>query len=320
MIREKMGIRDIISSDELSALFTIPSASDLDLDSYRGTMRSDKDNAWNGGSDPAGEFIETTGSAKNQNGMIPRDEQLHGESISLYGSLSLGEILLRCQQALKNHFSLEFITLIQPRIDKTMVTVYSSSKNGKSMHVLPHVIKLESSRLSKCMVEKQAIFKYFAQAVELDNTEKSCLIPSHLSSNDISVLYWPLLLNGELQGVLVLGLDGEGHLTATQSEFLSHFGKHLTRAIKNSDAYYGVRRRSQQLKMLGEIASEASGEADFKNFLNKVSESIRKSFDYKSVQIWMGSRNRLEVSGFASKSDNSAVSDQSTVFIVQECW
>jgi diguanylate cyclase (GGDEF)-like protein/PAS domain S-box-containing protein len=320
MIREKMGIRDIISSDELSALFAIPSASDLDLNSYDGTMQSEKDKAQNAVSDPADEFIETADTAKNQNGILPRDEHLQKSAISLYGSLSLGEILLRCQQALNKHFSLEFITLIQPRIDKTMVTVYSLGKSGKSTHILPHVIKLESSRLSTCMVEKQPIFKYIARVAELDNTERRYLVPTHLCSNDISILYWPLILNGELQGVLLLGLGGNRHLTATQSEFLSHICGHLTIAIKNSDVYYGARRKRQQLKMLGEIASDASGEADFKNFLNKVSESIRKSFDYNSVQIWMGMRSRLDVVGYALKSEKDAVSSQSTVLMVQECW
>ena len=320
MIREKMNLRDIISSDELNALFAIPHASDSLPNGLQGTIRDPKSAAYNEVLDFEAEFLETTDPDKKQPEMSPNDEGLNKSAILLYGSLSLGEILLRCQRELKSHFTLEFITLTQPRIDKTMATVYSLGKSGKSTYVLPHVIKLESSRLSVCMLEKHPIFKYIDQTAKLDALERRLLVPTPLGSNGTSILYWPLMLNGDLQGILSLGLEGQSQLSAVQSEFLTHICRHLTIAIKNSDAYYSVRRKSQQLKMLGEIAGEAANEVDFKNFLLKVTESIRKSFDYSSVQVWMGTRNRLDVVGFASKTGKEITASPSTISIVQDCW
>jgi diguanylate cyclase (GGDEF)-like protein/PAS domain S-box-containing protein len=193
-------------------------------------------------------------------------------------------------------------------------------ERGKSPLVMPCVINLEPSRLKECLLTKQKAIKYSAQSCVLDDIERDFLCPTHLNSNCISILYWPLTLNGELKGVLVLGLTGRIRLTVLRSEFLLQICTHLAIAINNSDTHYRERRRSRQLAMLGDITKEAASEGDFNRLLHKVCESVRTSLDYSSVQIWMRTGNRMHMAGDASKSEKNSVCELQAPLIVQECW
>jgi hypothetical protein len=308
----------LISPEELEALFESSCASDLQPDSEGELLKTSEDEI-----DIQMEIVESeeTGSLADHYGLdVEGKKKIPECMVLLYQSLSLGEILFQCHQILGKQFPMEFFTLVQSRKSKKVVSVYSSDNTEKPSYKPPKIVELIPSRLSDCALVKQKILKYVAESHELDDTEKYHLIPANLQKNDITIVYWPVIYNGNLKCVLVLGLKGKIQLSDAQNKFLSQVCAHLPAAIDNSDIHYNECRRTRQLEMLSEIASEAVLESDFKNFLSKVCGSIRKSFNYSSVQVWIGSGSRLEILGHNSKFEIPADYKKAVSSIIQECW
>jgi diguanylate cyclase (GGDEF)-like protein/PAS domain S-box-containing protein len=72
--------------------------------------------------------------------------------------------------------------------------------------------------------------------------------------------------------------------------------------------------------MLSEISCRAVLESEFRDFLSKVCASIRKSFNYHSVQIWIATGNRLDIIGHSSKCEMTPELQRTFDSIVREAW
>ncbi len=303
-------MRELISPEELKALFESSCASDLPTD------REDE-------TDLQMEIVdseETVNLVDHYGADVAGKREIPECLVSLYASLSLGSILFQCHQMLKQRLPLEFFTLVQSRKSKSVVSVYSPAEIEKPSYSPPEIVELIPSRLSDCALIKQKILKYVAENHELDDTEKHYLIPKNFRKSDVTIVYWPVLLDGNLSCILVLGLNGKIQLSDDQNTFLTQLCTHLPVAVRNSDIHYNERRRSRQLEMLSEIASEAVFEDDFESFLSKVCESIRKSFNYSSVQVWIGTGSRLDILGHNSIFEMPADYKKAISVIVGECW
>ena len=318
-MREQTSIRELLSQNELSALFSIRYGSDSDLNAGCETIQSNVEDDVMGVSAQAVELTSRKNIGEGQDEGLSNDSEVLKLAISLHESLSLGEILLACSHALEHFFSLKFLSFIQPRVDKTMVTIYSLDKSGNGPLVTPRVIDLKPSRLRECLLKNQRVIRYALKVDELDHAERDYFIPPHLESGAISIIYWPLSLNGEVTGVLVVGLTEEEHLTVTRRAFLAEICKHLANAINSSDTYYMLHRHSRQSAMLSEIAGQAASDSDLNTFLREACKSVRNSFEYNSVQIWMGTRSRFTLAGYACKSESGIIPGGQVPLIVQEC-
>ncbi|MEJ2111907.1 MAG: hypothetical protein P8Z37_18750 [Acidobacteriota bacterium] len=315
-----MNTRDLISPEELDALFSTSHSSELATKDCRDDIQLHDDDI---SIDIQSEVVESENHldvAKEENGNFTKQINIPECVISLYEPLSLGTILLQCHEVLAKHFEMEFFTLVQPRKNKTMVTIYSASDEKEPSYGSPEVVELSPTRLSDCMLVKQRILKYVTGDSDLDRLEKKYLLPVHAPKSDVTILYWPVIFDGMLKGVLVIGITGRIQLSDAQDKFLSQLCRHLPVAIKNSDAHYNERRRNRQLEILSEIACEAVNENDFKSFISKVSKAIRKSFNYNSVQVWIGSGSRLDIAGHNSKYEISQNFREAASSIVHQCW
>lgn len=311
-------MRELISPEELDALFSSSSTPEMNA-------RDRDDGIVIHHEDTDGPVLAATSDCGNldtqtESNLLHDTVKIPECVISLYGTLSLGEILLRCHGMLKDRFPMEFFTFVQSRKNRTMVTVYAQQTGDNLTYRPPQIIELGPSRLSECLLVKQRVLTFIPDEEDFDETEKSSLIPADFQKGDITVLYWPVIFGDDIKSVLILGLKDRFQLSDAQNLFLSQLCRHLPIAVNNSDIHYNECRRSRQLEMLSEISGKAVIENEFKNFLSKVCESIRKSFNYHSVQIWIASGNRLDVIGHSSKCEMTRKLRETVSSIVQESW
>lgn len=311
-------MRELISPEELDALFSASSNSGMnpgDGDDNIVIHHDDSDisvlEAQSDGVDP---------DAKRDHEVLQDTVEIPECVVSLYDTLLLSKILSRCHRMLKKRFPMEFFTFVQPRKNRTMVTVYLQEPGEDPSYSSPQITELSPSRLSECLLVKQRVLTFISGEDRLDATEKSCLVPAPSQKGDLTILYWPVIFDGEIKSILVMGLKDNVQLSDAQNDFLSQLCRHLPVAVNNSDIHYNERRRNRQLEMLSEISGKAVLESEFKNFLSKVCESIRKSFNYHSVQIWIATGNRLDISGHSSKCEMTGDLQKTVSPIVQESW
>jgi hypothetical protein len=177
MMTEITGMREILLSDEINGLISMPYAPNSDLSVCCETVQSGNENDIIAASGLLVQSEIETDIVGSQEKTLSSAAEAIQLAISLHKSLSLGEILLSCKQALEKYFSLEFIRLIQPRVDIIKATVYSLEERGNSPLVMPCVINLEPSRLKECLQTKQIAIKYSAQGCVLDDIERDFLCP-----------------------------------------------------------------------------------------------------------------------------------------------
>jgi diguanylate cyclase (GGDEF)-like protein/PAS domain S-box-containing protein len=313
-------MRRLLSQDELNALLAIEIPTDMVFNSSLEATQPSPIDRFSVDSRPTIKSKDNEHIVKSHDRKASRREGMKLAS-SLYRSLSLDEILLACSRALKKQVPLEHVSFVQPRRDKALVTVYSEAISDNPPFRKPHIVCLAPSRLRECLLNRKALYARAIDVTELDDIEKNYLFPNYGNSDAIAIIYWPLILKGEITGVLVLGLSHTEMVTAAQNRFLSQISYHLAIALNNSDAHYKERRRGRLLTILNEIATIAVGKNDFNQCLYEIARLLRKSFDYESVQIWMKTRTHQELVAHADKTgDEVKVSVMSPPPIVQDCW
>jgi len=239
-----------------------------------------------------------------------------GVAVSIHGSLLLDEILRRCMRILRQDFQLRRLSLVQHRSNEYTATLYSVDDIEGTSPIRPRVIALKPSRLKEHFNPKRGAEVCFSVQRELDGTERAYFAHPEASS----VVYAPLLLAGRLKGILVLAVDQNGPITASQSACLSLLTSQLSLAIENSDTHYFEKRRGRQLQMLSEIAKQAVMLEDLTEFFQTASALLRQGFDYDIVQIWtVGPRQELVLKGFAYKAVSGIVIGERMPPLVEEC-
>ena len=240
-------MRELISPEELDALF---SSSCSSLTNARGG----EDNIVIHTDDADVPILKAPSDSESQD--TKRDGEALQDTIeipecliSLYDTLSLSKILSRCHRMLKKRFPMEFFTFVQPRKNRTMVTVYLQETEEHPAYSSPQITELCPSRLSECLLVKQRVLTFIPREEDFDATEKSCLVPAPLQRSNTTILYWPVILGDDIKSILVLGLRDKFQLSEAQNIFLSQLCRHLTVAVNNSDLHYNERRRSRQLEM-----------------------------------------------------------------------
>lgn len=326
-------MRSLLSQDEIDALFSLVPSKDSSLsnpcETSHVSIANRCHNPGGASSMPVSEPEMGKGVVESQNGDVSADiitskspVTLAEETtlaISLHGYLTLEGILRSCSQALREHFPLRCISFVQPRANSATATVYSLNERADSPSIGPHVIAIEPSRLKECLLKQQKLITYSVRVSELDDIERDYLLELHPNPGAVSIVYWPLTLQGKLKGVLVLGLPETERLTATRTAFLSHMADHLAVAIENSDRYYVERRRSRQSSIVSEIAVQATSGDDVNKFFLEVCKLLRTSFDYDSVQIWIETCDQLDLMGQASRSPNEVVVGQRVPAMALQC-
>lgn len=313
-------MRRLLSQDELNALLAIEIPTDMIFNSLPEATKPS----------PVGRFSVNSSAivkSKDKKHIInSHNKKAHRRegmrlAVSLYRSLSLGEILLACSQALKRQMPLKHFSFVQPRRDKTLVTVYSEAISGVSPFQAPNIVHLAFSRLQECLLKREALYASAVDVTELDDAERNYLFPNYQNGEAIAIIYWPLIRKGEITGILVLGLSHAEFVAGAQRPLLSQVGYHLAIALNNSNIHYQERRRSRLLAILNDIATIAVGKNDFNNCLYEIAGLLRKSFYYESVQIWMGTRTRQELVAHADKTGYEiSMGVMPAPPIVQECW
>ena len=316
-------MKPLLSQDEIHALFSNATSEDSILSSPREENETGVANPCStpGGvpSRPATDPEIEERSFEGQNEKISAEIIASKFPAALAEAITLEGILRRCCQALREHFNLGRLSLVQPRSNTTTATIYSLDESRNSPLLGPHVIALEPSRLKESLLEQQELVACAVNSSKLDDMERDYLIALHADPDAVSVVYRPLVLQGELKGVLVLDLRETESLTPSQTSLLSYFGSHLAIAIERSDHHYMGHRRSRQLAIVSAIAEQAASEDDFNKFLREVCELLRKSFDYNSAQIWIENCNQLDLMGQAWKTTGEAGAGQRIPAMVQEC-
>ncbi len=223
---------------------------------------------------------------------------------SIHGSLFLGDILRACYQALREHFALVRLSLVQHRSNETTATLYALDQNDGTSPIGPKVIVLENSRLKQSLINQEPCVVEFSSPAEQDAVEQRQLLCNAAGA----LIYLPLVLKDKFKGVLVLALQRGSRLDAVHMSLLSYTTAHLALAIENSDMHYLECRRGRQLSMVSEIARQAVMVEDLQDFLRSAAELIRVSFDYLRIQIWTvrAATNDLVLAAKASRMDADA--------------
>ncbi len=209
-------------------------------------------------------------------------EEAQSLASALHNSLSLEEILRGCYKAISSRVFVERLSMVPLRPNEFTVTLYSVEGGTDEPIISSRIIELEESRLRRCIVDLNERVIRLTDPSEQDRTERQHL----LNPNTKVAVYFPLMLQQSLKGVLILSLGQEEPINSSQTAYLRSLAEQLAVAIENSDAYYLERRRARQLLMISEIAKQAVRLENLEEFLNSASSLVRNDFDYQVVQIW----------------------------------
>jgi diguanylate cyclase (GGDEF)-like protein/PAS domain S-box-containing protein len=241
-------------------------------------------------------------------------------AISLHQYLSPEGILRSCNQALRKHLSRGRVSLVQPRSNRTTATIRSLDDGENSPLIGPRVIELEPSRLKECMLKQQEFSIRAASLSQLDYIERGYLLGIVSNCGGISIVYRPLMLEDELICILVLSIPEAEDPDANLTSLISSMAPHISVALRNSEQYSIEQGRSRRLAMIMETAAQATAhEDDLEKCLSGICQAVRKSLDCRSVQIWVETRNHLNLMGHACTLAAEAAKIQQVPLLVQDC-
>jgi diguanylate cyclase (GGDEF)-like protein/PAS domain S-box-containing protein len=323
----------LLSQDEIDALMSIAS---YETSNLKGSCDADQPGIACGSYDPLGGARLPIGKRERNEysiGIQDKSEsstditsspaielgEARALAVSLHKSLSPEGILRSCNQALRKHLSQGRVSLVQPRSNRTTATLYSLDDGGNSPLIGPQIIELEPSRLKECLLRKRELNIRTAQITQLDYIERGYLLGPNPRHGAISVIYKPLMLENELKCMLILSFSESEGLDSTLDALFSYMAPHISIALSNSERYCEEQRRSRRLAMVIEIAGQATNEDDLEKCLSEVCHSVRKSSDYNSVQIWVETRDRLDLIGTAHKLPTEGGASRQIPSLVREC-
>src|SRR6185437_3798925 len=100
-----------------------------------------------------------------------------------------------------------------------------------------------------------------------------------------SQLAIPLIVNGEVAGVLDCQSENLGHFDSETTDLLALFSTQASMALQNAGLYTLERQRAAQLRAINSIAQEMNAVLDLKELLGRVGPLIRQAFLVSHVSI-----------------------------------
>jgi diguanylate cyclase (GGDEF)-like protein len=100
-----------------------------------------------------------------------------------------------------------------------------------------------------------------------------------------SQLAIPLIVNGEVAGVLDCQSENPGHFDSETTDLLALFSTQASMALQNAGLYTLERQRAAQLRAINSIAQEMNAVLDLKELLGRVGPLIRQAFLVSHVSI-----------------------------------
>jgi two-component system cell cycle response regulator len=236
---------------------------------------------------------------------------------ALYSSLRLSDILRGCKELLAARFALGRLSFVQHRANDSTVTLFPTEEGGEAAPAGPKIIVLGKSRLRRCIAQRKKLIVNLRNPSDYDAVEQGHLLQPGAGC----VMYLPLMLNGNMKGILVVSLLRGARPDRADHEYLDYVSQHLALAIENSDAHYLEQRRGRQLSMVSEIARQAVMVEDLDEFLGAAPEMLRRGFNYDLVQVWtMGPKQEtLYLAGCAHRSTQHEATCGCTPRIVEDC-
>ncbi|HWF92563.1 MAG TPA: diguanylate cyclase [Terriglobales bacterium] len=100
-----------------------------------------------------------------------------------------------------------------------------------------------------------------------------------------SQLAIPLIVNGEVAGVLDCQSENPGHFDSETTDLLALFSTQASMALQNAELYTLERQRAAQLRAINSIAQEMNAVLDLKELLSRIGPLIRQAFLVSHVSI-----------------------------------
>jgi diguanylate cyclase (GGDEF)-like protein len=123
-----------------------------------------------------------------------------------------------------------------------------------------------------------------------------------------SELAIPLILNGEVAGVLDCQSENLGHFDSETTDLLTLFSTQASMALQNAELYTLERRRAAQLRAINEIAQQMNAVLDLRELLNQVCPLIQQAFHVSHVSILVKQEEDLVL--IASKGDLTSLLEE----------
>jgi diguanylate cyclase (GGDEF)-like protein len=101
-----------------------------------------------------------------------------------------------------------------------------------------------------------------------------------------SELAIPLIVNGEVAGVLDCQSENLGHFDSETTDLLTLFSTQASMALQNAELYTLERQRAAQLRAINGIAQQMNAVLDLQELLNRVCPLIQQAFHVSHVSIF----------------------------------
>lgn len=126
-----------------------------------------------------------------------------------------------------------------------------------------------------------------------------------------SELAIPLIVNGEVAGVLDCQSENPKHFDSETTDLLALFSTQASMALQNAELYTLERQRAAQLRAINSIAQEMNAVLDLKELLSRIGPLIRQAFLVSHVSILV--RHEDDVMLMASSGDLTSLLEEGSL-------
>lgn len=193
---------------------------------------------------------------------------LYDASQAVLSTFDLDEVLNRILSITRDHFHMQNGAVML--LDKQKQEVYVRAQFGQGARPFGHGMPLGQGLTGTAAKLKQPVYA-------ADVSKDKRYVKTFLTTK--SELAIPMLVRGELVGVLDFQSDELDYFKPDMTELLTLFAMHASMALENARLYSRERRRAEQLEAINAVAQQTTAVLDLDELLTTVCRLLLEWFD-----------------------------------------